>query len=121
VEFFTKAFGTIGGFFQSLTPARKIAFVTLGVGVVVGIAGIFYWASRTSYAPLTTANNPSDATAIIRFLREKRIPFVVDETGKLISVPPEKVYDLRLELSSSGLAQMDVKGWDSEPPVLFNA
>jgi len=117
VGFFIKAFGTIGGFFQSLTPGRKIAFVGIMAGLIVGIASLFYWASRTSYSPLLSTNSPADATSVIRFLREKRIPFVVDESGKQISVPPERVYDLRLELASSGLAQTDVVGyevWDKQ-------
>ena len=104
MNFFVKAMGTIGGFFQSLTPGRKIAFVGIFMGLIVGIGALFFWASRTSYAPLLATNSPADATTVIRYLREKRIPFVVDESGKQISVPPERVYDLRLELASSGLA-----------------
>jgi flagellar M-ring protein FliF len=117
VGFFVKAFSTIGSFFQSLTPGRKIASVAILAGLIVGIGGLFFWASRTSYAPLLSTNSPADATTVIRYLREKRIPFVVDESGKQISVPPERVYDLRLELAASGLAQSDVVGyeiWDKQ-------
>lgn len=117
MEFFSKAAATIGSFFQSLTPARKASFVLLAVGLVVGMGGVFYWASKTSYVTLMTNLSPEDSTSIIRYLRDKRIPFVVDETGRAISVPPEKVYDLRLELSSSGLAQTGVVGnelWDKQ-------
>lgn len=117
MEFLTKAMATIAGFFSGLSPARKGAFVMVATGVIVGIGALFYWASRTTYAPLLATNSPADATAVIRYLREKRIPFVVDEGGKQISVPPEKVYDLRLELASSGLAQSDVVGyeiWDKQ-------
>lgn len=117
MEFFTKAATTISNFFGTLTPARKASFILLAVGMVAGMAGIFYWASRTTYSPLMGNLAPEDSTAIIRYLREKRIPFVVDETGRSISVPPEKVYDLRLELASSGLAQTGVVGneiWDKQ-------
>lgn len=117
MNFFAKAIVTIGSFFQGLTPGRKIAFVGIFMGLVVGIGALFFWASRTSYAPLLSTNSPADATSVIRYLREKRIPFVVDESGKQISVPPERVYDLRLELASSGLAQSDVVGyeiWDKQ-------
>jgi flagellar M-ring protein FliF len=121
VEFFSKAFGTINGFFQSLSPGRKTAFVFLFVGVIAGIGGLFYWASRTTYSPLLSTNSAADATAVIRYLREKRIPFVVDESGKQISVPPERVYDLRLELASSGLAQSDVVGYEIWDKQTFGA
>lgn len=110
MEFFSKAATTIGNFFGTLSPARKASFIALGIGLIAGMAGIFYWASRTTYSPLMGNLAPEDSTAIIRYLREKRIPFVVDESGRSISVPPEKVYDLRLELASSGLAQSGVVG-----------
>jgi flagellar M-ring protein FliF len=108
---------TFTGFFKSLTPGRKAAFVGLAFIVVAGIGALFFWASRTTYSPLLSTNSTADATSVIRYLREKRIPFVVDESGKQISVPPERVYDLRLELASSGLAQSDVVGyeiWDKQ-------
>ncbi len=117
MEFFSKSLGTMASFFGTLTPARKAAFVALAVGIVVSMAGVFYWASRTTYSNLMTNLAPEDSTAVIRYLREKRIPFVVDESGRSISVPPEKVYDLRLELASSGLAQTGVVGneiWDKQ-------
>ncbi|HEY8278915.1 MAG TPA: flagellar basal-body MS-ring/collar protein FliF [Bdellovibrionota bacterium] len=121
MEFLTKSFSTISNFFQTLSAGRKLAFVTLLTGLVIGIAAIFYWASRTSYSTLLTATSPADATSVIRYLREKRIPFIVDETGKQISVPPEKVYDVRLELASSGLAQTDVVGYEIWDKQTFGA
>ena len=62
--------------------------IVLGIAMIVGMGGVFYWASRTTYAPLMGNLAPEDSTAIIRYLREKRIPFVVDESGRSISVPP---------------------------------
>ena len=58
---------------------------------------------------------------MIRYLREKRIPFIVDESGRSVSVPPEKVYDLRLELASSGLAQSGVVGYEVFDKQSFGA
>jgi flagellar M-ring protein FliF len=58
---------------------------------------------------------------VIRYLRDKKIPFIVDESGKSVSVPPEKVYDLRLELASSGLAQSGVVGYEVFDKESFGA
>lgn len=108
-------------FFQGLSSGRKTAFVLLVVGLVVGMGTLFYWASRTSYTTLMTNLAPEDSTAIIRYLRDKRIPFIVDESGRNISVPPEKVYDLRLELASTGLAQTGVVGYEVFDKQSFGA
>ncbi|MGZ3695618.1 MAG: flagellar basal-body MS-ring/collar protein FliF [Bdellovibrionota bacterium] len=120
-DFFGKSASTIWSFFQGLSSGRKAAFVALVIGLVVGMGGLFYWASRTSYETLMTNLAPEDSTAIIRYLRDKRIPFIVDESGRNISVPPEKVYDLRLELASTGLAQTGVVGYEVFDKQSFGA
>lgn len=120
-EFFTKTFSRIGEFYSGLSAQRKIATVAVLIGLIASMAGIFYWASKTTYVQLLTNLSPEDSTSVIRYLREKRIPFVVDETGRSLSVPPEKVYDLRLELASTGLAQTGVVGYEVFDKQSFGA
>ncbi|RZA07117.1 MAG: flagellar M-ring protein FliF, partial [Proteobacteria bacterium] len=121
MDFFTRAIETIGDFFKSLSPGRKIAFIAIFAGLAVSIGGLFFWASRTTYTPLIQNMTPEDSTSVIRYLRDKRIPFIVDDATRSISVPPEKVYDLRLELASSGLAQSGVVGYEVFDKQSFGA
>lgn len=121
MDFFTRAFETIGDFFKSLSPGRKLAFIGMFVVLAISIGGLFFWASRTTYSPLVQNMTPEDSTAVIRYLRDKRIPFIVDDATRSISVPPEKVYDLRLELASSGLAQSGVVGYEVFDKQSFGA
>jgi flagellar M-ring protein FliF len=121
MDFFNRAFETVGTFFSSLSPGRKMAFIGMFVGIVVTIAALFMWAGRTTYTPLITNMTPEDSTSVIRYLRDKRIPFTVDEVNRSVSVPPEKVYDLRLELASSGLAQSGVVGYEVFDKQSFGA
>ncbi|NUM89820.1 MAG: flagellar M-ring protein FliF, partial [Bdellovibrionales bacterium] len=108
-------------FHEALTPGRKMALWCTFAVVVVAIGGMFFWASKSTYVTLMTNLSGEDSTAIIRYLRDKKIPFIVDESGKAISVPPEKVYDLRLELSSQGLAQTGVVGYEVFDKQSFGA
>src|SRR5689334_18227856 len=48
----------------------------------------------------------------MRILREKKIPFRDENDGKTIKIPPEAVYDLRLELATMGLPQTGVVGYE---------
>jgi flagellar M-ring protein FliF len=99
-------------FFSTLTVAKKIAmFVTAGV-LMAGFAGLFMWAGDTTYTPLMTNLSPEDSANIIRFLRDKHVPFKVDPSGKNISIPPESVYELRLELATQGLPQTSIAGYE---------
>ena len=120
-EFLNRAVDKFSEFFKTLTPGKRVALVSLGAVIVVCLVLMFQWAGKTTYTTLVSNLSPEDSTAIIRYLREKKIPFIVDETGKTVSVPPEKVYDLRLELASSGLAQTGVVGYEVFDKQSFGA
>jgi flagellar M-ring protein FliF len=53
-----------------------------------------------------------DAGNIVGKLNEKKIPYKVSSSGNAISVPSEKVSELRLELASSGLPQGSGVGFE---------
>ena len=111
-DYIKRVLNQISAFIGGLTPGKKIALAVLSVVVSGGIAIAFLWAGNTSYRPLMTNLSPEDSTNIIRILREKRIPFRVDQSGKNIEVPPESMYDLRLELATMGFPQSSIVGYE---------
>ncbi|HAR43347.1 MAG TPA: flagellar M-ring protein FliF, partial [Bdellovibrionales bacterium] len=110
--YFKKVFVQIDDFIKSLSPMKKLAMGVTLAGIVASMTALFFWASETAYVPLMSNLNPEDSTSIIRVLRDKRIPFKVDTTGKNISIPSESVYELRLELASMGYPQSSVVGYE---------
>ncbi len=111
-EQFKRTGNEIGKFIKSQSPGRLVAMIAVGLSIVVGLAVIFMWAGEKTYVPLMTNLNPEDATGIMRVLREKHIPFQVDPTGRTITVPPESLYEFRLELATMGLPQSSVVGYE---------
>src|SRR5581483_4439337 len=109
---FKKLFSQITNFLSTLSPGKKIAMAATGGLVLAGFAGLWMWAGDTTYTPLMTNLNPEDSANIIRYLRDKHVSFKVDPTGKNISIPPEAVYELRLELATQGLPQSSVTGYE---------
>jgi len=91
---------------------RKVALLGLVLVIIAAGAALFIWAGNKTYVPLMSNLNVEDSTSIIRILREKHIPFVVDPSGKNISIPPESIYELRLELATMGLPQSSVVGYE---------
>lgn len=112
MEYWKKIFTQIFDFLKGLSAAKKAAMVFTGVAIAIGMSALFYWAGETTYQPLMTNLGAEDSSNIIRILREKNIPFKVDPGGKNISIPPESVYDLRLELATMGLPQSSVVGYE---------
>jgi flagellar M-ring protein FliF len=111
-DYLKKVFVQIRDFFNSLSIGKKVAMGVTFCVTFLGIGILFWWAQNTTYVPLMSNLNPEDSTNIIRILRDKHIPFRVDPTGKSISIPPESLYEFRLELATMGLPQSSVVGYE---------
>jgi len=111
-DYLKKVLNQINNFISGLSPVKKVSMVIIGFVIITSFVGLFYWAGKKSYKPLMTNLSAEDSTAIIRVLREKKIPFKVDKNGKNIYIPPESVYDLRLELATVGLPDSSVSGYE---------
>lgn len=111
-DYLSKVSKQIAEFFGTLSGPRKLSLAVTGAVIVAGVAALFIWAGRSTYSPLMTNLNPEDASNIMRVLREKGIPFVVDGSGRNISVPSETVHETRLGLSTLGMPQSSVVGYE---------
>jgi len=90
-------------FWASLSLARRLAFVVVVVGVVVGVLGVSFIATQQTYTYLFTELTPEDASAIAAKLKELKVPHRIEAGGRAIGVPEERVHELRLELAGQGL------------------
>lgn len=111
-DYLNKIFGQITKFLGEQSPMKLAAAGVTGVAIIGGLIAMFMWAGNTNYTPLMTNLNAEDSAAIVRVLQEKRIPFKMDPSGRSISVPPESLFQLRLELAMTGLPQSSVVGYE---------
>ena len=90
-------------FLGSLPLSKKIGMAFVLILVIGGFALMFIWANQIDYQVLYNNLSPEDAGAIMSELRERRIPHKVEANGTVITVPGERVCELRLALASEGL------------------
>jgi len=113
MDFLTRVSAQIKDFLTGLSGGRKMALGVTGGIILLFISGMLYWASQQNYQPITHGNmSPEDSANVMRLLREKKIPFQVDPTGKQITVPAEYLNDLRLELAMQGMPQSNGTGYE---------
>lgn len=112
MEFFNRIVKQITDFLNGQSSQKKIAMGVTAVVIAAGVASLFMWAGNRAYSPLMTNLSPEDSANILRVLREKNIPFKVDATGKNISVSPENIDQLRMELAIMGMPQSSVVGYE---------
>ena len=82
---------------------RKLALLSVIALCIAIVAGMAMWSQKVDYQVLYSNLSPEDAGLAIARLKEMKIPYQVE--GNAISVPSDKVYELRLELASQGIPQ----------------
>ncbi|AGB40625.1 flagellar basal-body M-ring protein/flagellar hook-basal body protein FliF [Halobacteroides halobius DSM 5150] len=89
--------------------------IIIGISVLatmIGIIGLVGWAGQPAYKVLFNNLASKDAGAIINKLKEKQVPYKLENQGAAILVPQQRVYQLRLELASNGLPSGGVTGFE---------
>ncbi len=84
------------------TLPRKKLYLYLGllVGIVGGSAIALSFIQKEEYSTLFSGLDTEDASMVVAKLKEQKVPYKLGANGTVISVPREKVYDVRLNLAS---------------------
>lgn len=89
--------------FAALPPARKLTILAAAALTLVSIGLAVYLTGQAEYRVLFSNLTSEDAGSIVAKLNEKKIPYRLSPAGDTISVPAEKVPEVRLDLAASGL------------------
>ncbi len=92
-------------FFLALPPARRLTFVALTVGVLVGTGGLAWWVQQPQYRVLYSGLGGSDAGGVIEYLKAEKIPYRVGDTSGNIEVAASRLYETRMALAARGIPQ----------------
>ena len=61
---------------------------------------------------LYTNLSQEDAASVIDYLNTQKITYQIDDSGKTIKVPKEKVYETRLSLAGKGIPSSGIVGYE---------
>ncbi|MCX5833720.1 MAG: flagellar basal-body MS-ring/collar protein FliF [Deltaproteobacteria bacterium] len=89
--------------FGSLPPARKLTILVAAAVTLLSIGLVVFLTNQAEYRVLFSNLTSEDAGTIVAKLNEKKIPYKLSPAGDIISVPSEKVSEMRLDLAASGL------------------
>lgn len=90
---------------MALPPSKRITIALVSLITVVMIGSVVYYTSQVDYQVLFSNLSTEDAGNIVSRLQEKKVPYKVSQSGNAISVPADRVSELRLELAAAGLPQ----------------
>ncbi|MGB4547589.1 MAG: flagellar basal-body MS-ring/collar protein FliF [Syntrophales bacterium] len=89
--------------FASLPAARKLTILVAAALTLLSIGLVVYLTGQPEYRVLFSNLTSEDAGTIVGKLSEKKIPYRLSPAGDTISIPAEKVSEVRLDLAASGL------------------
>ncbi len=85
--------------------ARKLSLVGATVVSVILFTLIIMQSQVADYS-LLFANLPGrDAASVVEWLKDHKVPYRLEDGGRDIMIPADKVYEARIELAGSGLSE----------------
>ncbi|MFA5700636.1 MAG: flagellar basal-body MS-ring/collar protein FliF, partial [Desulfuromonas sp.] len=85
--------------------SRKISLAAVVLFSLTLFAILILQARQVNHQMLFANLAESDASAIVAWLKENKIPYELRGSGNSIYIPADMVYETRLQLTSSGLPQ----------------
>jgi len=84
---------------------RKLSLVAVALLSILLFSVIIMQSQVADYS-LLFANLPNrDAASIVQWLKDRKIPYRLEDGGRDILIPADQVYEARIELAGSGLAE----------------
>jgi flagellar M-ring protein FliF len=98
--------GTLTG--RQLTTILLVAALVAG-----GIYGLTQYQREAGFRPLyTTALAPEDAALVVQHLKESGVAYRLSANGAIVSVPEDRVAELRLDMAAAGLPKSGRIGFE---------
>ena len=106
---------------SALTKTQRVTLVAAFVAVTGLVAASAYWSQYTPYRLLLSDMDPEAAADVITRLKDANVPYQLDEGGRGIRVPANRVDELRLEFAGRGLPSSGRIGFEIFDKTSFGA
>ena len=95
-----------------LTPNQRVAVIGVALTGLFAVTLLLVMQPPQRYAPVYTNLSGEDAAAIVEQLRQQGLPYRLSADGTTVSVPADRVADVRLALASLGLPKGGSLGFE---------
>lgn len=99
-DFFTHIYSQFKEFYDSLSPVKRISVIMSTVVAVVTVFAISVMVSKTGYDVLLSNVAPDQLTTVIDKLKQKNVPFKLENNGSVIKVPSELLHATQMTIMS---------------------
>ena len=98
--------------FLRLTVRQRITIGGVAILVIGGLFGLRHWQTERNFKTLFQDLSAEDAGVVLSRLQEAATEIRLENGGKTIKVPSEKVDELRIQMASAGLPKSGRIGFE---------
>jgi len=95
-----------------LSTSQRWTILVATVLISAGLYSLVHWEKESAFRPLYTTLAPEDASIVIQKLKEGSTEYRLSNNGTTVSVPEDKVAELRLELAAAGVPKSGRIGFE---------
>ncbi len=98
--------------YERLTPRQRLLIGGAAVLVVGLLFGLMRWQTERNFKPLFQELSADDAGLVLARLKESGTEVRLEDGGKTVKVPAEKVDELRIQMATAGLPKTGRIGFE---------
>lgn len=96
-------FGQLKKLATTLSTKQLVGLVAVFLAVIAVVGTSAYWLSAPQFTVLVADMDAETASSVVGKLKADNVPYKLEDGGRSVSVPVERVDELRLQFASDGL------------------
>lgn len=106
---------------RQLKLAQRVSVAVAATLTLALICALVYFSSQPEYGVLFSDLKPTDAQSIVEKLKADNVPYLLSNNGTTLSVPTNRITELRLQTASSGIISGGHVGFNLFDKTAFGA
>ncbi len=98
----TEIWNKISAYWTNRTMSQRVLIAGLAVSAIIAFGLMIFWMNKPNYKILMTNLYPEDANRVVSMLQAAKEKYVLEDNGRTILVPADRVYELRLQVAGEG-------------------
>jgi flagellar M-ring protein FliF len=95
-----------------LKPSQRLAVIGAALATLGLVIALIYFGTQPEFGVLFSDLKPADAQTIVEKLKAGNVPYRLSNGGTTISVPAERIPELRLQMAAAGAISGGHVGFD---------